>query len=226
MKEKHSFHMNQLALMGAAFIWIVGFILYQLSHKTGIHYWLGFGFGLLGLAAAAASAVLIGRTRPETEETAGIPVYYTSIYIVLVMAFNIFFALTPDHFLTTLFVVINLAALLVYVLLVYNAGRYMGGVAGRAKQAAKKTEGKADISAELGELISMSTDAGVKAQLLKLKEKVDYSNDISTETEAFFVQKLCAIRAAIAEGVDAALVRDSVKEAETVWNVRNSGAGR
>lgn len=227
MKNKSFYRVNLIALAGVALIWIVGFVLYRVYHDMETNYWAGFAFGVLGLAAAAAGIVCIGRTNRSTQETKAIPVYYTSIYAVISVALNIIFAFTPDGQYVTLFVVANLFILLVYVLLMYNAGKYIGRVTERTEYAAAKMEKVARISGELAALISMSKDEGVRRELLKLKEKVDYSNNVSQsfteQSEDVFLKKLYDLREAMSNGTGPDVLTAKVKDADMAWNMRNSG---
>ena len=229
MREKHSGSVNQtaftgmIALAGIAVIWIVGFILYSAYHRTGINYWLGFGFGLGGFVAAAFFGAV--RAKEGTPETAAVPAYYTGIYLVVVIALNIVFALMPSFMNPTAFIIGNMAVFVVYSLLIYNAGKYVKSVEERTRYAAAKTEAKESVSREMAALIGISTDEGVRRELLKLKEKIDYGNSISQETADIFLEKLYDIRTAMSEGVGADIVAAGIKEADKVWNSRNSGAG-
>lgn len=226
MAKKHIFRTSQIALAGAAFIWIVGFILYQIYYDRGTNYWMGFAFGLFALASAAGGIALIGRTNESTQETAGIPMYYTLIYVVIVAALNIFFAFTSNPRYITAFVIMNFAVLLFYVLLLYNANRYIKEVTERTEYAAAKMGNTANISRELAGLISLNTDAGVRKELVQLKETVDLSNNVSQgfsqKAEELFMQKLFGIRDAISEGADAETVTSKIKDAVVTWNMRNS----
>lgn len=226
MENKSFYRVNLIALTGVALIWIVGFVLYRVYHDMETNYWVGFAFGLLGLAVAAAGTVCIGRTNRSTQETKGIPVYYTSIYAVISAALNIAFAFTPGDQYMTLYVVANLFILLVYILLMYNAGKYIGRVTERTEYAAAKMEKVAEISRELAALISMSTDEGVRRELLKLKEKVDYSNNVSQsfteQSEEAFLKKLYDLREAMSNGTGADVLTAKVKDADMAWNMRNS----
>ncbi|MBD5521206.1 MAG: hypothetical protein HDR03_08315 [Lachnospiraceae bacterium] len=229
MGNKGFFRINQIALTGAAFIWVVGFVLYWAYHNMGTNYWVGFAFGILGLVAAIVGTVYIGRTNMSTQETKGIPLYYTSIYAVIVVALNIKFAFTPGNLYVTLYVVANLFILLVYALLMYNAGRYIESVTKRTEYAAAKMEKVVNISKELATLIGISTDEGVRRELLKLKEKVDYSNNVSQsfteQSEDIFLEKLYDIRDAMSNGIGADIITAKVKDAEMAWNIRNSKSG-
>ncbi|MDE6713853.1 MAG: hypothetical protein K2K20_08970 [Lachnospiraceae bacterium] len=226
MKNKSFYRVNLIALIGVALIWIVGFVLYWIYHDMDTNYWAGFAFGVFGLAVAATGVVCIGKTNRSTQETKGIPVYYTSIYAVISIVLNIIFAFTPNGQYVTLYVVANLFILLVYVLLMYNAGKYIGRVTERAEYAAAKMEKVADISKELAALISMSTDENMRRELLKLKEKVDYSNNVSQsftgQSEDVFLKKLYDLREAMSNGTGVDVLTAKVKDADVTWNMRNS----
>lgn len=226
MEKKGFFGTNQIALIGAAFIWIVAFILYQIYHEVGVNYWTGFAFGLLGMAVAEAGVLFAARTNRSTLETSGIYAYYSLIYIAVVIALNIFFASTDDYRYITLLVTANIIILIVYILLTYNANKYIKDVSDKTERAAAKTQNAADISKELAVLISISQNSEIKQELIKLKEKVDYSNNvsqnISQKTEDVFLQKLRNIHDAISKGIEPDIIKSGIRDAEETWNIRNS----
>ena len=211
MEKKGFFGTNQIALIGAAFIWIVAFILYQIYHEVGVNYWTGFAFGLIGMAAAEAGVLFAAKTNRSTLETSGIYAYYSLIYIAVIIALNVFFASTDDY---------------IYVLLTYNADKYIKNASDKTERAAAKTQNVSDISKELAVLISISRDSEIKQELIKLKEKVDYSNNvsqnISQKTEDVFLQKLHNIHDAISKGIGSDIIKSGIRDAEETWNIRNS----
>ena len=104
---------KKIILAGLTVIWIAGFILSWNFFLAGPNYWLGFLFGLMGLAVAAISIFLPPKGSQSTTETRFVPIYYTIVYVILVMLLNLCFSCVPFFWLRAVFIVANLLLLLI-----------------------------------------------------------------------------------------------------------------
>jgi hypothetical protein len=84
------------------------------------------------------------------------------------------------------------------------------------------------ISSQLAVMISVTTDAGIKNQLLKLKETVDYSTNVSqgflVDSQNYFLLQLNQIQGMIDENKDYEEINKKIQEATVTWKIRNSVA--
>lgn len=86
--------MKKILLAGLTVIWIVGFILCWNFLYAGPNFWIGFLFGLVGFAAAGISIYFLEKSNRSTTEIGCIPVYYTAVFVVLMILLNLFFSFT------------------------------------------------------------------------------------------------------------------------------------
>lgn len=217
---------KKIIIAGLTVIWIVGFILSWNLFLAGPNYWIGFLFGLIGLVIAGVTIFLFGESNYNTTEIGYIPIYYTAVFVVLMMILNLSFAFVWSRFLRPVFIVANLIIILVYVVLAYNASRNLQRVKELTEYAPGKMKNTADISRQLSVLLSIAQDAGVRQELLKLKEIVAYSNNVtqqfSEDDERLFLEKLVNIQEDLSNNADTKTVMDKIKDAATTWNIRNS----
>lgn len=217
---------KKIIIAGLTVIWIVGFILSWNLLLAGPNYWIGFLFGLIGLVIAGVTIFFFGESNHNTTEIGYIPIYYTAVFVVLMMILNLSFAFVWSRFLRPVFIVANLVIILVYVVLAYNASRNLQRVKELTEYAPGKMKNTADISRQLSVLLSIAQDAGVRQELLKLKEIVSYSNNVtqqfSEDDERLFLEKLVNIQEDLSNNADTETVMGKIKDAATTWNIRNS----
>ena len=217
---------KKILLAGLTVIWIVGFILCWSFLYAGPNYWLGFLFGLVGFAAAGISVYFLEKSNHSTTETGCIPVYYTAVFVVLMILLNLYFAFMQIFSLMPVFIVANLLLILIYGVLFYGAVRHLMRVNDLTEYAPEKMKNIANISQQLSVLLSISKDTGIRQELLKLKETVDYSNNVSQSfsenDEKAFLEKLYKIQEELSGGLDTDTIIHSIKDAASTWSVRNS----
>lgn len=217
---------KKIIIAGLTVIWIVGFILSWNFLLAGPNYWIGFLFGLIGFVIAGVTIFFFGEGNHSTTEIGYIPIYYTAVFVVLMMILNLSFAFVWSRFLRPVFIVANLIIILIYVVLAYNASRNLQRVKELTEYAPGKMKNTADISRQLSVLLSIAQDAGVRQELLKLKEIVSYSNNVtqqfSENDEKLFLEKLVNIQEDLSNNADTETIMDKIKDAATTWNIRNS----
>ena len=217
---------KKIMLAGLTVIWIVGFVISWNIFLAGPNYWFGFLFGLIGFVIALASTFFLGESNHSTTETGYIPVYYTAAFTALMILLNLSFAFIPSLFLRPVLIVANLIIILVYGVLVYGSIRHLQRVKELTEYAPGKMKNTADISQQLSVLLSIAKDANIRQELLKLKETVAYSNNVtqafSEESEEVFLEQLYKIQEALSNGSDTETILAKIKDAASTWSVRNS----
>lgn len=217
---------KKIILSGLTIIWIVGFILCRGISTIGPNYWLGFIFGLVGFAAAGICILSMEKSNFSTTEIGYIPIYYSAVFVVLMAGLNLGFACIKERMFIPVFIIVDLLLMLIYGILVYAAFKNLARVKELTEYAPGKMKNSADISHELAALLSVAKDADIRQELLKFKEKVDYSNNVSqsfsTDNEERLLEALYKLREDLSDGVDAKIIIDKIKAAADIWNIRNS----
>ena len=226
MEKKNNFQISMFIPIGIGIIWVIAFLIYQNSPNIGSDYWIAFVFGLIGIAASELSIILRSKSNSSTLEIGAVSIVYTVIFTIIVLVLNMFFAFMQKHEFAPIFVILNLIILFVYGLLIYYSNKNLLRANELTEYSAGKMGNVADISQQLATLISISSDDEVKKELVKLKEKVDYSNNVSQnyskEQEEVFLQKIYSLQDDISNGVAKDIVVNKIKDASVTWSSRNS----
>lgn len=217
---------KKITLGGLAFIWIVAFILLRDSSIAGSNYWMGCAFGIAGFAAAAAIEQFTPGSNNSTFETGAIKSFYTFAFAGVMAVLNIIFACVQDDSIRPLFVIANLLVILGYGLMIYSAAKHLSRVNELTEYAPVKMRNTASISQELSVLLSIAQDPAVKQELMKFKENVVYSTNVSQgfseDYEKLIIDKLSIIRSDLASGAGSDAVIAKIRDASVTWNMRNS----
>lgn len=217
---------KKILLAGLTVIWIIGFILCWNFLYTGPSYWIGFLFGLIGFAGAGISVYFLEKSNSSTTETGCIPIYYTAVFVVLMISLNLPFAFMQTLSLMPVFVVANLLIILIYGVLFYGSIRHLMRVNDLTEYAPEKMKNTANISQQLTVLLSIVKDTDIRQELLKLKETVDYSNNVSQSfsegDEEVFLEKLYKLQEELSNDSDTETIINHIKDAASTWGVRNS----
>lgn len=226
MEKKNWFQIKMIIPIVIAVVWLVIFLLYQNNPNIGTDYWIAFVFGLIGIAAVELSMYLKVRGNGSTLEIGAVSIIYAAVFTIISLVLNLFFAFMPKHELAPVFVIVNLIVLLMYGILVYYSNKSLKRVNELTEYSADRMGDVTNISRLLATLMSITVDETVKQELRKLKEKVDYSNNVfqnfSKELEDTFLQKIQEIQDDIADGVENDIVVSKIKDASATWSARNS----
>lgn len=209
--------------------WCVVVLVFADYDRAGFYFWGGFGFGFLSFIVAGASLFLIKkRNNRNTTEINFIPVYYTDAYLFVSIIINTYFVFRVTGKYNVILVVLNLVLLVAFI----NIRLYTDGFAARVdeqtRQSAEKLRPIASISSQLATILSITTDTDIKKQLLKLKEMIEYSSNVSQEfldnSQNLFLFQLNQIQSLIVEHKDKDEINKKIQEAAVTWKTRNSVA--
>lgn len=119
------------------------------------------------------------RYRREMTEAGALGTILSVAYLLLVGVFNsIFAALNFGHF-NWLLLAVNSILLAVYLVLLLWADASNARLARQLQAMEEKKSFAAELSRKIGEALALTEDAELRLKLLKLKEAVDYSSNIS-----------------------------------------------
>ncbi len=174
--------------------------------------------------------LLVFRDTPDrqTVEVSAVPIYYTLVYFVMVVISNTALVLIGLGGFNRVVLSTNALMDVVYVILLLWAEKDTQ----RLKRQLSHTEQKLSLTIELlqklGELLSVTEDEEIHKQLLKLKEAVDYSTNISTSTTYTLEEKMCRqldeVMELIMAGADRTEIVNAIGRVETTWKMRSSMA--
>ena len=121
---------------------------------------------------------------------------------------------------------VNVLALVVYLVTIFYLTIYASRVVTQAKEINNKIEQLSMIKTELAAALGMCKDADIKHGLLELKQKVDYSDNLSQsiaeQEENLFCEQIREIEKCLNDEANKEVILSKIAEAEHIWLIRNS----
>lgn len=207
--------------------WCVIVLVFADYDRAGFYFWGGFGFGFISYVVAGVSLLLIKKNNNRnTTEISYIPVYYTAVYLLVSVIINTYFVFRVTGKLNVVLVVLNLVIFVAFISIRLYTDGFVARVDVQTRHSADKLRPITSISSQLAIMLSVTTDSDIKKQLLKLKEIVDYSSNVSQEfsenSQKLFLLQLNQIQSLIVEHKDKDEINKKIQEATATWKTRNS----
>nr|WP_295684231.1 hypothetical protein [uncultured Lachnoclostridium sp.] len=207
--------------------WCVIVLVFADYDRAGFYFWGGFGFGFISYVVAGVSLLLIKKNNNRnTTEISYIPVYYTAVYLLVSVIINTYFVFRVTGKLNVVLVVLNLVIFVTFISIRLYTDGFVARVDVQTRHSADKIRPITSISSQLAIMLSVTTDSDIKKQLLKLKEIVDYSSNVSQEfsenSQKLFLLQLNQIQSLIIEHKDKDEINKKIQEATATWKTRNS----
>ena len=214
-----------LAIVGA--VWMLAVVLSHLFLKLP---WLCWG-SIAGVAVAVGAAeiyLLVLRKDPGSQaaEQGALGAIFTVIYLIIALLANTLLLVTGYGYFSWLLIVVNIAILAGYIILVMWTDQASKRLEKQLETVEKKTAPNTHIARKLGELLAITQDDEIRGRLLKLKEAVDYSTNISTQATADREMQMGAQLDETAQltiaRADRLIILGKVETAEMLWKMRNA----
>ena len=190
--------------------------------------WPFVGGVLFGLLAVVVSILYLTvfRHSPgiQAAENGAITIYLTISYVLASLGCNTAYILTRHGAFSRFLILSNLAIIAVYCVAILFAEKDAKRLSEQLSRTERKTAGPGYLSAKLGVLLSLTEDKELHGRLLKLKESVDYSSNITTDATLASEKQMAALldelQTMIADQADASEIQQKLREAETEWKTR------
>ena len=190
------------------------------------------GAMLCGLAAAVVAILYLMLFRTpsarQAEEAGALSICLTFGYVAAAMALNAWLILRYLGGFNPILLLGNAVLAVGYLALVIGAERSAQRLSAQLERTEEKLSVTAELSAKLGAMLALAEDQGVRERILKLKEAVDYSSNITTgstfEREKQMEGLLDELLALLSQGGEASLIQDKLREAEHIWRARSAAA--
>lgn len=214
-----------IALLGV--IWAFGIYVVSTLYDPAPVCIGGVVFGMVTVVASVLYLVFF-RTSPSTQsvENGGLPVYASIAYVVSSLSANTIFVLTQRGHFNKLLVLVNIFMSAVYFIVILFAEKDVQRSSQQLDRMERSTEKHINISEKLGILLSMTVDSEIRRQILKLKEYIDYSSNVSTgntyEAELEMDARLSEIINMISNHAEESAVRDKLHNAEVIWKTHST----
>lgn len=208
-------------------IWTILVLVFANYETANVFFWGGLIFGIITFAVTAVLPWFVGRKSGNTTVELAAPVYtFTAIYFIAGFILNTIFVIIATHDSYKWVIVPNVIFILLYVGAMVFALRTVTGVSEMGKKIDEKVVSVQMFGVQVAALIDLVEDASVKEQLVKLKEYVDYSDQVGVagtkEIEDRFRTQLFDIQTMIDEGEPIEDIAAKVKSATSTWKTRNN----
>jgi ABC-type multidrug transport system fused ATPase/permease subunit len=214
-------------MFALAILWCVILIFFVGYDEDKTYYLAGFVFGLVSFLITALVHLLVTwRVNHNTTEITMIPGYASSAYVVISVIVNLIFVYQTSTLAGAVCVVINVLAIIAYFVVVFGNVQYANRVTAQADRMNYKTSQIGLIKSKLASAIGMCDTPEVRTRLVELKQKVDYSDNLSQDIvvgeESRFYEQLNMISDLISSKSDKELVLAEIEKADRTWMTRNS----
>lgn len=216
-----------IVMLILALLWCVIVLVFVDHSNAGFCYWGGFGFGLAAFLISAGVYWFVNyRSDQNTDEITMIPGFVSSIYVVFCAVFNLVFIYQKDGEYGKIIVAVNVLALLVYSIAIFYLTIYACRIVTQAERIQNKTDQLSMIKTELAIALGICKDADIKRGLLELKQKVDYSDNLSQgiteQEENLFFEQIKELEKCLNNESNKEVILSKIAEAEHIWLIRNS----
>lgn len=230
-KSKSTILAITLALAGIVWLGVVATVLI-LTGSLLICWGSAICVALAIIAAELYLLVFKKQVSDQSAETNYIGNIATVCFVAITLGLNSVLVFTGLGNFNPIVFIVNIVAIICFIIFAMWAEQHSNRVAAQLDVTAQKTANTYDISRKLGELASIAENEDIRNKMLKLKEAVDYSSNISTNStagrEAQMLQKLDEIAQLIISNADNMIISTKLTEAEMIWKLRGSApsAGR
>ncbi len=207
--------------------WCVVVLVFADYNHAGFYLWAGFGFGVCHFVVAALSLFFVNtKNNRSTTELSFIPVYYTAAYLLISVCIDTYFIFRVSGDFNVLLVGINLVVLAFFIGIRIYTDSYVDRVDKQTRHIAEQTGAVASVQSLLSVIIGSVNDPDLKKQLIKLKETVDYSSNMSQQftmnAQNQMMSVLNQIQVMVSQKENKHEIIEKINEASSIWKSRNS----
>lgn len=227
MKDKNS--INKILVLGTLIFvgWCIAIFVTVKPELIGFNFWFAFAFGIISFVVSFVSVIRmkISYNRNLTEINA-LPLVATVAYFVVSVVFNSIFVFRLYFGFRLMLVSVNFILLAAFVAYRLFTDNYASHVEALSEKVEEKTADVKRISSKLALIAGKTTDVNVKKRILKLKETVDYSTNLTQsrlyEIQDEFLLELNKLETLIDEGGSAEAFNERLSRLEAIWKSRNA----
>lgn len=216
-----------IALIGS--VWALAVVAYTTMFELPGSCWGSIICTVVAIMSAEIYLLGFKKDSGESEtEYGALGIIFTVVFLLIAVLLNSVFLLLGCGDFNWWLLTANLLTIACYVILLLWSEQTSARLAQQTEKIEQKSVPATNIGRKLGELLAITEDAEIRARLLKLKETVDHSTNISIqatgEREALMevlLDELAQLTIAHAERL---IILNKVEAAETIWKMRNSAA--
>ena len=227
MRDKNS--INKIFLLEALIFagWCIAIAVTVKPDLIGFNFWCALAFSIVAfiLSFVSVAGMRISSNRNLTEINA-LPLIASIAYLVAAVAFNSIFIFGIYFGFRAVLVVVNVLVLIAFASYRLFTNNYASHIEALSEQITAKTSDAAFISSKIAGIAGKISDEDMRKRVLKLKETVDYSTNI---TQAWavgiqdeFLLELNILETMLDEGCSKAAFDEKMSKLEAVWKSRNS----
>lgn len=214
-----------LGLLGA--VWCLIMVAVATLFTPTYSFWGGVVGGVISVAIAEVYLLFIRfPSRAQAVEAGAVSIYFTIGFVAISAIVNTVFILIKLGDFNYVLLAANALIDVCFIIAAIYAEKHAIRVAAQLVRAEKKISFTAGISQTIGSMIAAAPDDTIRNQLVKMKETVDYSSNISADSSADLEQKFAAqleeVQSMMEVCEDSAVILQKLQQAEQTWKHRNA----
>lgn len=227
MKKKRTLPIT-LGILGL--VWIFAMITYlMVLDLSWDKFWCSLVCTIVAIGATEAYLLWFKKDPGAAgTEVSALGVILTICYLIIVLLMNSLFTILRYGNFNWVIMCLNVIAMGFYIVLLLWLEKSSARLAQQLEKTEQKIVPSKEISRKLGELLAITQDDEIKSKLLKLKEAVDYTTNISTAATAAKDAQLNDLLDEIVQltmaHADPVIILNKVETAEMTWKMRSSAA--
>lgn len=229
MKKSSTNAILAISIAVVGLIWLFAVVAYTEVFELP---WLSWGSIVCVMIAIIAAELYLLVFRKELgvqgTEPGAIGIIFTVCFLLVVILLNSIFVVSKHGDFNWVLLTLNLVVVAGYIVLLLWVDQSNVRLAERLRKTEEKTILPKEISRKLGELLAITEDTEIRGKLLKLKEAVDYSTNISTNVtnanEIRINEQLDELAQLTIGRADRLIILTKIEAAEMTWKMRSSTA--
>lgn len=227
MKKNNSINSTLIIELLVFIGWCVSVVLFTNFKYVGFNFWCAFSGTVFAFLATGISLITVKQSQNANDtEVSFIPIIISIIYLLGAVIFNGIFIFGMYVFLSRTLVIFNIIWFVMLVGGRLSADNYLNRVEMQTEKISAGVSNVGNISTSISMIVSKATEPELKKELLKLKESVDYSSNISqsytVEFENQMLDELDEINAMLDGNFSNEEIIAKIRSTGKLWKTRNS----
>lgn len=206
-----------------AIVWCILTLVSGKIALLGIYGWISFLFVPVFIVISYLPNLSFRSLRNNVDLN-GIPLYYSGIFLAISIVLNGIYLLFGMKQISIIVLVANIVLLVAYMGLFTYMFRSRRALAYKTEKIREEAAYSSLISKKIGMAISYSSDDGIKEDLYKLKELIDYSPNCSVaeSDEMRILDAVDVLIDQINNHEDNETIKSSISVVTSLWKARNT----
>lgn len=226
MKKSNYLSTSPMIVGMISAVWIISVLLLAEIDGPQFFIWSGFIFAVIDFVLTIVGTYFFAeKIKNVVEEISIVPCWYMGIFFFVALSMNSFFAFIYNGEPKKIVIILNLILYVVYASILLYINSYLKHMTEVNERIAAKTSVNDEYKMTVSILMGMAKTLEVKGSIQKLKDLIDYSDNVSVKwaenNERQFQEKLSEIQVMLSQNEADEVVISQVQDAIEIWKRRN-----